>query len=246
MIIYKIVNALNGKIYVGQTSKTIEHRFRGHKKSAELKVNRKLYDAMNKYGIENFQIYEIEKVLNKTQADEREKFWIEKYNTFGPNGYNMTIGGGGGYTLDSWSEEQRNELYERQANKRKGQKRSPETRKKLSELKKGKTFEEQFGERSDEIKKKISETNKKKGLKPPKTIKYGKENSNYVDVDVERVKDMIKHQWKLVDIAKEFNTSTVTIHTKLKQETGKTFIQWRNEYGISGAFGKVQRIDSDR
>ena len=54
--IYKITNLINNKLYIGQTKKTIEERFKAHIKVARQHKNRYLYDAMNKYGYENFKI----------------------------------------------------------------------------------------------------------------------------------------------------------------------------------------------
>lgn len=57
---------------------------------------RPLYDAMCKYGVENFSIETIEETNN---PEEREKYWIEYYGSF-KNGYNATIGGDGKPYLD--------------------------------------------------------------------------------------------------------------------------------------------------
>lgn len=96
--IYKITNLINGKIYIGQTSKTIQERFEAHLKKARAYTNRYLYDAMNKYGYENFKVTEIEECDN-ANLDEREIYWIKYYNSNNKQyGYNMTIGGGGGNT----------------------------------------------------------------------------------------------------------------------------------------------------
>ena len=84
---------INGKIYIGQTVKTVEKRFTQHKNNSNKPYFSQiaLYKAFNKYGIENFICEEIEKVPNE-QLDEREKYWIEFYNTYF-NGYNSTLGG---------------------------------------------------------------------------------------------------------------------------------------------------------
>jgi group I intron endonuclease len=50
----------NQKLYIGQTKKTIEERFKNHLKLAKRHTNRCLYDAMNKYGYDNFIIKQIE------------------------------------------------------------------------------------------------------------------------------------------------------------------------------------------
>ena len=91
--IYKIVNKLNGKMYIGQTRRSIKERFHKHLYDCDREGYDRysLYKAMRKYGKENFYISEIEKVPEE-DLNEREKHWIAYYDTF-HNGYNMTIGG---------------------------------------------------------------------------------------------------------------------------------------------------------
>ena len=97
--IYKIVNNINGKIYIGKTSNTVEERFKEHIQDSKKErcEKRPLYDAMNKYGIENFRIEQIEEVKNDEVASEREQFWINQLRTYigfiDCNGYNATLGG---------------------------------------------------------------------------------------------------------------------------------------------------------
>ena len=98
--IYKITNIINDKIYIGKTSQTIEKRWKEHC-SDYLRRNeekRPLYSAMKKYGIQNFKIEEIEQCTSE-EANEKEKYWIEYYNSF-KNGYNATIGGDGKAYID--------------------------------------------------------------------------------------------------------------------------------------------------
>lgn len=99
--IYKITNKINQKVYIGKTEKTIKERFKQHKvdyKKEKVK-NRPLYQAMNKYGIENFLIEEIEYVPLNIDSSEREKFWIQYYDSYN-KGYNATLGGDGRPWLD--------------------------------------------------------------------------------------------------------------------------------------------------
>ena len=97
--IYKIINNVNQKIYIGKTSSTIEKRFREHCNDSKKErcEKRPLYDAMNKYGIENFTVEKIEEVENDEIASEREIYWINKLRTYigfnDSNGYNATLGG---------------------------------------------------------------------------------------------------------------------------------------------------------
>ena len=98
--IYKITNLINGKIYIGKTTSSIEERWKEHIHSINRDniKNRPLYKAINKYGIKNFSIEKIEEV----QADilsEREIYWINFYDSF-KTGYNATLGGDGAILYD--------------------------------------------------------------------------------------------------------------------------------------------------
>lgn len=101
-IIYVITNKVNCKQYVGKTSFSIEKRFQEHiydsKKGQEYTKNRPLYNAFNKYGIENFTIEMLEEVEDN-HVDDRERYWIAKLNTYN-NGYNATLGGDGQTQID--------------------------------------------------------------------------------------------------------------------------------------------------
>ena len=91
--IYKITNTLNDKVYIGQTIKTVQKRFTQHKNNSNKEYFSQivLYKAFNKYGIEKFICEEIDEVPND-KLDEREKYWIEYYDSYF-NGYNSTLGG---------------------------------------------------------------------------------------------------------------------------------------------------------
>lgn len=92
MYIYKIINLLNEKIYVGQTKQEIEKRFLQH-----FYEKTPLGQAMRECGIENFTIEIIERCGTREQLKEREIFWINALNSKQPNGYNVRNGGGGGH-----------------------------------------------------------------------------------------------------------------------------------------------------
>lgn len=101
-----ITNIINGKSYIGKTSKTIDERMKEHIKDSKKErcEIRPLYRAFKKYGVDSFEIKSIEKVEND-DLSEREKFWISYYDTF-KNGYNATEGGDGSFYID------RNEVIE--------------------------------------------------------------------------------------------------------------------------------------
>ena len=104
--IYKITNSINGKAYIGKTMLDINVRFQQHKNDSKKprREHRPLYNAMNKYGTNNFTVELIEIVDTNEKASEREIYWIDQYRTFVKfadcNGYNATMGGDGKQRLD--------------------------------------------------------------------------------------------------------------------------------------------------
>ena len=95
MKIYCIENTLNGKKYVGLTKGTIERRFKRHKEIVNgNKKKQHLHNAILKYGIKNFKIYQLDEANTWEELCEKEKYWIKKLNTKN-NGYNETDGGEG-------------------------------------------------------------------------------------------------------------------------------------------------------
>lgn len=100
--IYCITNTINNKRYVGKTTQSIQTRFNQHccDSQREYKGKIPLYIAMNKYGIENFIIEELEQVEDETQLNERECYWIQELETYGIHGYNATKGGDGALLYD--------------------------------------------------------------------------------------------------------------------------------------------------
>ena len=98
--IYKIVNKINSKVYVGQTTDTLDNRFKAHiaESTKKRSKNRPLYKAFAKYGIENFYIEALEELPHDTALlQQQEIFWIAKYKSYcgdaDSHGYNATRGG---------------------------------------------------------------------------------------------------------------------------------------------------------
>ena len=113
MIIYKAVNKINGKIYVGQTVMALERRIAAH-----LCAKTGIFPAaLRKYGIQSFEFSVIDASETQASLKEKEVYWIKFYGCKVPKGYNITDGGNGGML---------------------GYKASDETRKKQSESSKGK------------------------------------------------------------------------------------------------------------
>lgn len=95
--IYCITNLINSKKYIGKTTSTIEERWKEHCQDykKERCEKRPLYDAFNKYGIENFKIECLEEIKDNNLLSNKEIYWINELQTYGSNGYNASKGGDG-------------------------------------------------------------------------------------------------------------------------------------------------------
>ena len=129
-IIYKITNLINGKIYVGQTRRTLEERIGEHKRHK----NGLIGLAIKKYGWKNFKVEVLEECTSSDQLNEREIFWIAKLNCKIPNGYNKTDGGDGSYIRTAENRAKLSAVHKGQ----KGRKHTPEELEKISAGRKGK------------------------------------------------------------------------------------------------------------
>lgn len=125
--IYGLKNRVNDKWYIGQSADNILDRW-GRYSRLKCKRQRKLYNALLKYGYDAFEKVIIEVCdagIPQEMLDKKETSWILHFNSI-EHGYNLTTGGRGG-------------------------KKSTETRKRMSLANIGNVF-------SDERKKNISQS----------------------------------------------------------------------------------------
>lgn len=104
MQIYKIINLINNKIYVGKD------KFDNPNYYGSGKIIKR---AIKKYGIENFKKEILEdNISNYNLLNEREKYWILEMNSLQPKGYNINTGGAGGdnFTYHDNKEQYRKKL----------------------------------------------------------------------------------------------------------------------------------------
>ena len=102
LYIYKYMNKLNGKSYIGQTNNIIKRR-NGHRSSAhnikDHSYNDAFHIALRKYGEENFDFEIIEEIndsFGREYLNLRERFFIKLFHShISENGYNITWGGDG-------------------------------------------------------------------------------------------------------------------------------------------------------
>lgn len=156
VILYRITNLVNGKIYIGQTSKSISQRWSRHCWRSEKNKNMAISQAILNYGRSSFKIEQIDEANSYLESNKKERELIAKYNSLAPNGYNLSVGG----ENKGMTEETRRKISE--ANK--GKLISEETRKRLSDSHKGIRMKK-------ETKEKLSKSNS--GKKPSKQTVRG-------------------------------------------------------------------------
>src|SRR3989338_1251532 len=88
-IIYLIINKVNGKMYVGQTTQKLNKRWNGHITAAKQETKLPFPLAIKEYGRENFSINEVEKCFSRVELNKKEVWWMKYFNTLFPNGYNL-------------------------------------------------------------------------------------------------------------------------------------------------------------
>lgn len=164
-----ILNNINGKMYIGYSKNPIG-RYNSHKSVARKKPNRPLYNAMNKYGFDNFSLVILADYETEEWALEAEVFFIEAIGTQNREiGYNIDKGGTTGKTHSAesikkmskprsykWKLTEETKL--KQSLSKKGVKKSEEHKEKIRKINLGKKA-------SDETKQKMSQKRKGKTWK---------------------------------------------------------------------------------
>lgn len=88
MVIYKVINKINGKWYIGKDAANRSYYY-----GSGVAIS----NAIKKYGKDNFVKVILEECVNKAQLIEREKYWITATNAVNdPMSYNLAPGGEGG------------------------------------------------------------------------------------------------------------------------------------------------------
>lgn len=153
--VYKTTNTVNGKIYIGQKKSDV------FLKEDYLGSGVRLKSSIKHHGRENFRVDLIECCNSKSELDEREKFWINYFDSRNPKvGYNITIGGDGTTGCTIWNKGLTKELDSRLT-------QSPETcAKRSASLKKAYKEGRHSRGQSEEARLKISQAKK---LHPVKT-----------------------------------------------------------------------------
>jgi len=159
--IYRMRNTVNQKLYIGSAT-NLRRRWWEH--SSKLQNNYhhsiSLQRAWIKYG-ENAFVFEIVELVLAPFLIEREQYWLDKIKPFGHDGYNINITAGSrlGTEVSQATRKKISDANLGKPSNRLGAKLTPETKEKLRLANLG-------NERSEETKRKISETTKGKTYSP--------------------------------------------------------------------------------
>lgn len=200
MIIYKATNIITNKVYIGKTVKTLDAR-----KSAHIRASKKhkhtsiFYNAINKYGEDNFN-WEIIKICESLEdLNESEKEYIR---LFRDNSYNINSGGRGG---DNFTFNPKKDLI----------------RDKISKTLTGRkvVFTEEH-KKNLRVKhkphKSMSPEGRKKHSDIMKKIQFGENNPAYRhDLNSEEIKKLRNEGSTIHSIAIKFNCSDTAIKNRL-------------------------------
>lgn len=165
--VYMHKNKINGKMYIGITSRPPEIRWGTNGSQYTSTRNPCFYNAIQKYGWDNFEHIILFENLTEQEAKLKERELIAKYHTciYDDNkmGYNMTFGGEGtlGHIISEETRQKMSESKKGEKNSFYGKHFSEESKKKLSNALKGKMAGEKnpfYGQKhSEETKQKLSE-----------------------------------------------------------------------------------------
>lgn len=99
--VYIIKNTINNLIYIGRTERDYKLRLQEHKNDFKKIKHNPLCDAINKYGLKNFTIEPLFESNNSEELAQKEKEFVESYNSCNPEiGYNQVKGGKGRPTVN--------------------------------------------------------------------------------------------------------------------------------------------------
>jgi group I intron endonuclease len=227
--IYKLVNIINNKVYVGSAvdlDKRINEHF--YKLGMNKHENSYLQRSYNKYGKENFKWEVIEYVKDKNMLIEREQYWIDKLQPYRKDiGYNLSPSANSNLGFKH-SEETKLQISINTSgikNHHYGKPMAEKTKLKLSESQKGKKHWHYGWPLSQEHKENLSKTKKMPehnttGYKASEQTKQkmsiarqGEKNyySKLKNVEVIQIKKMLHEGYKNIEIARIFNISPYTI-----------------------------------
>ncbi len=112
MIVYRVTNRVNGKVYIGRTALTASDRWHRHVSAARIgKGSPYLGAAIRKHGIDVFVVEPLYEAKTSNELSKMETFFIILHQSYlRENGYNLTLGGEAGLLGFKHSEETKQKI----------------------------------------------------------------------------------------------------------------------------------------
>jgi group I intron endonuclease len=136
MIIYKVTNLINNKIYIGMTTYNLNVRKSAHYTCLKNNKSGKFQKALLKYPKENFIWEQIDTANTIEELKQKEIYWIEQYDSY-KHGYNSTLGGDTPWNLGFLCSEETKKkisLWNKENNAFRGKHHSNETKNILRDI----------------------------------------------------------------------------------------------------------------
>ncbi len=192
--VYVATNMINGKKYVGVTSRTLEKR-RAYHEGLWNKNCRALYRALLKYGADAFTWHSLYESDDAEMLINLETYFIVWLNTIAPNGYNLTYGAFPNGGVLALSKEAREKISAAKRGNKAwlGKKHTKEARKKMSAIKRGN--KNWLGKKhTDKTRAKIGTGNTGKKRSAEHRAKIGAANATRIISDETRAKLSESHK----------------------------------------------------
>lgn len=187
-IIYRVINTVNGKFYIGKTFEGEQARWARHVQDAKQGSRTRFHNAISKYGAAAFRVEHLDDTSNAADLSRLEQVYIEVSGARNPAiGYNITPGGDGagrGPDHPSYGKPGPNrgrkfsaEVREKARKRQLGKRPSEQTRQRMSIASSGRKF-------SDTQKRNMSAA--KVGVKNPRFGKPGTLSGRVFSVEHKR------------------------------------------------------------
>jgi group I intron endonuclease len=155
-IIYAAINKINGNLYIGKTTKTLEQRKNKHLYCSEkLGLEYHFYRAIRKDGWKNFDWKIIDQAASKEEYNDLETYYIDFFDSYN-NGYNMNLGGHYSNMGHPHTEEEKKKISisligKKHPHYKKHPRCTKETKKKISIANKGRKRKQEFKDHMKEV-----------------------------------------------------------------------------------------------
>lgn len=232
MIIYRVVCKINNKCYIGITKHKLNKRKNQHLNLASHHNSQTIFHkALRKYGAENFVWEIIEYVDNRSDAEKKEIYYIEQYNSlYTANGYNTA----NGYVNPFYSKTEKTkkekipwnkgltDIYSQQSLKRMSDslkktwkenghplvsiKMSDESKALMSASKKNKTYEQIYG---------VDTANKKKEKYKQTILSKNLNKTHLTEQELVQMKNEFLQGTKIKKLSKKYKIHFNTVTKKL-------------------------------